>query len=320
MMPSGLLLGALALDAAFGDPDRAWHPVRRLGALITWGEGVARRDQRHLKLRGVGLALFVVGSAYLSGLVLVHAAALADQRWALQGWLSLGVQSLLVWLTLAVRGMLEHTAPVLAALKAGDLARARVAVGRIVGRDTSQLDERGVCRACLESVAEGLADGVIAPLFFAALGGAPLALAYRAVNTLDSMVGYKDERYLKLGWASARLDDVANWLPARKAALFTMVAALPLGLRAGAAWRMARRDAPKQPSPNSGWPEGAFAGALGVQLGGPIKYRGRVSEKATLGEPLLPLDLGALQRARRLFVMASVAAVLFYEVLAWFHV
>ena len=320
MMPSGLLAGALALDAAFGDPERAWHPVRRIGALISWGEGVARRNSRHLKLRGVGLALFVMGTVYLSGLVLVHAAALLDQSYGLCGWLSLGVQCTLVWLTLAVRGMVEHVTPVLQALKGGDLPQARVAVGRMVGRETAELDERGVCRACLESVAEGLGDGVIGPLFFAALGGAPLALAYRALNTLDSMVGYKDEPYRELGWASARLDDLANWLPARKAALFTIAAAWMLRLRAGAAWKVARRDGPKQPSPNSGWPEGAFAGALGVQLGGPIKYRGRLSEKAYLGEPLRPLDADAVKLSLRLFVAASLVAAVFYETMAWLRV
>ena len=320
MMPSGLLLGALGLDAIFGDPERAWHPVRRLGAFIHWGEGVARRDSRHMKLRGVGLAMLVVGATYLSGLVVVRAAGLLDGALALRGWFSLGVQAALVWMSLAVRAMVEHVSPVLHALKNGDLPQARLAVGRMVGRDTAELDERGVCRACLESVAEGLGDGVVGPLFFAALGGAPLALAYRAVNTLDSMVGYKDERYLQLGWASARLDDLASWLPARKAALFSILAAWMLGLDPQAAWRVARRDAKDQPSPNSGWPEGAFAGALGVQLGGPIKYRGRVSEKATLGEPLKPLDAQALRLGLRLFVAASVLAVLFYETLAWFHV
>lgn len=317
-MSPGLLLLALLLDAVWGDPDRPWHPVRRLGALIQALERVARRDTRHLKLRGVGLALAVVGIAYLAGLALMHAAALLDQHWGLHGWLSLGVGAVLLWSALAVRSMADHAIAVLAALELGDLPLARLAIARMVGRDTADLDERGICRALLETIAEGLCDGVVAPLFFALLGGAPLALAYRAVNTLDSMVGYKDEHYRELGWASARLDDLASWIPARKAALFTAIAAYAMRLSASGAVRTARRDGPRQPSPNSGWPEGAFAGALGVQLGGPLKYRGRVSDKALLGEPLRPLTAAVCRQGLTLFLVASVACASFYELGFWF--
>lgn len=316
-MISGLMAGALALDWAVGDPDRPWHPVRRIGALIRWAEDRARRRGGSLKRRGIGVALLVVGVAYLVGLLFERAGGLLDQALGLRGWLAFAVAVLLLWSSLAVRSMFDHAVAVLAALEAGDLVLARMAVARMVGRDSAELDERGVCRALLETVAEGLCDGVLAPLFFAYLGGAPLAVAYRAVNTLDSMVGHRDVHHAELGWASARLDDVANWLPARKAALFTVLGAVAMRLDGLAAWRVARRDARKQPSPNSGWPEGAFAGALGVQLGGPLKYRGRVAHKAPLGDPIRPLTATVCRQGLTLFLVASLFSAAVYEAFAW---
>ena len=255
----GVLAGALALDWAVGDPDRAWHPVRRMGAMLAWGEAWARRDPRHLKARGAVLALANLGLAWLAGWALIRAVAWADARWALEGWAIFAAQTVLVWSCIGVRSMLDHAVAVLAALELGDLTLARLAVARIVGRDTGGLDAPGVRRACLESVAESLGDGVVAPLFFAALGGGPLALAYRAANTADSLIGHKDEAYAQLGWAAARLDDLLNWVPARKAALCAVVGAYAMRLSASNALRCAREDGPRQPSPNSGWPEGAFA-------------------------------------------------------------
>lgn len=316
-MMHGLLLLAACLDWAWGDPDRVWHPVRRLGAFIQALERLARRDERHLKARGIGLALLVIAGAYLLGLLFMRAAGLLDRGLGLHGGLSLFVGAVLLWSTLGLRSMVDHAVPVVAALEMGDLTLARAAVAKMVGRETAELDERGVCRALLETLAEGLCDGVIGPLFFASMGGAPLAMAYRAANTLDSMLGYKDEHFAQLGWASAKFDDVLSWIPARKAAIYTMLAAFAMRLRAAAAWRSAREDGPKQPSPNSGWPEGAFAGALGVQLGGPLRYRGRVQDKALLGQPLRPLTPGVCRQGLTLFLVASVAAVAVYETLYW---
>jgi adenosylcobinamide-phosphate synthase len=208
-----------------------------------------------------------------------------------------------------MRSMCTHALDVLRPLEQGDVAAARRAVARIVGRDTADLDAAGVCRACLESVAESLGDGVVAPLFFAALAGAPAALAYRAANTADSMIGHRDPRYAELGWASARLDDVLNWIPARLAALCTAFAALPLGLAPWRSLRTAWTDGPLQPSPNSGWPEAAFAGALGVQLGGPLRYRGEAVIKAFLGPPLRSLDPAMGRKALALFLAATLVCV-----------
>jgi adenosylcobinamide-phosphate synthase len=317
-MTAGILAAAAALDLAVGDPDHAWHPVRRMGALIRWTEARARRDGRRLKLRGTGLVLLVLATVYACGLLALRAAAWADTDMGFEGWANFTVQALMVWSCLGIRSMTLHAQDVLAALRQGDLAGARLAVARIVGRDCAGLDEPGVCRACLESVAESLGDGVMGPLFFAGLGGGPLALVYRAANTLDSMLGHDDEEYRELGWASAKADDLLSWIPARKAALFAILAAAGMGLDFRSAWRVARKDARAQASPNSGWPEGAFAGALGVRLGGPLSYRGERVDKAFLGEARRPLDVAVCEQALKLFLAASLVAVLVDEALAWY--
>jgi adenosylcobinamide-phosphate synthase len=315
---------ALALDLGLGDPAWAWHPVRLIGQLIKFFEGRARQRGSALRRRGIGLALFVVGLTWLLATAALRGLEQIDVQFDCHAWLWLAGAAVLLKSSFAIRDLLAHARAVQRELDEGDLARARLAVGRIVGRDVSTLDERGVRRACLESVAESLGDGVVAPLFYAALGGPALALAYRAINTLDSMVGYKDEHYLELGWASAKLDDLASWVPARLAALITALAAGMLGLDAGAALKTALADAPQQPSPNAGWPEGAFAGALGVQLGGPVSYRGRSSVKATLGAALQPLDAAASAASLRLYACASgitvfLAALLSAGLDAWMH-
>jgi adenosylcobinamide-phosphate synthase len=313
----GALATALALDWAVGDPDGAWHPVRMMGAFLARGEAWARRDPRRLRARGVVLALANVGLAWGVGFCLLRCVAWVDGFYGLQGWAIFAAQALMVWSCIGVRSMLDHAVAVLAALELGDLTLARLAVARIVGRDTAGLDAAGVRRACLESVAESLGDGVVAPLFFGMLGGGPLALAYRAANTADSLIGHKDAAYAQLGWAAARLDDLLNWIPARKAALCATCAAYAMRLSASGALRCARQDGPKQPSPNSGWPEGAFAGALGVQLGGALSYRGQTVEKPTLGQARRPLDDAVLRQGLTLFLVASLVSVIVLELILW---
>ena len=310
---------ALALDLGLGDPEQPWHPVRLIGKAISLAEARARQKGKALKRRGVGLALLVVGGTWFVAAALLHFLAGLDVELSLGGWLMLIAGALVLKSSFAIRDLLQHAKQVHAELDAGDLTRARLAVARIVGRDVSRLDERGVRRACLESVAESLGDSVVAPLFYAMLGGPALALAYRALNTLDSMIGHKDEHYRDLGWASARLDDLANLIPARLAVLLTAFAAVVLGLDGGEAIRVARVDGPKQPSPNAGWPEGAFAGALGVQLGGPVSYRGQSSVKATLGEPRAPLDAAASGASLRLYAVTSVLMVALAASVAWWR-
>ena len=267
------------------------------------GRAIAAADARLPRTKAAGLVL---------ALGLPLAVGLADWLIARQlGRLAWGFQALMIYFCVASKDMLAHARAVLGALEAGDLLLARSRVAAIVGRDTAGLDEAGVLRATVESVAESFCDGVVAPLFFAFLGGAPWALAHKAVSTLDSMVGYKNARYAEFGWASARLDDLMNWIPARLSALVVALCSR----RPWAALRCALRDAPKQPSPNSGWPEAAFAGALGVQLGGASSYQGQVSQKALLGEAGRPLNLAAARESLGLFFRASLLTALIGELL-----
>jgi adenosylcobinamide-phosphate synthase len=205
-------------------------------------------------------------------------------------------------------------------LQHGRLTDARLAVGMMVGRDTAALDEHGVARALIETVAENTSDGVIAPLFWLCLGGPSAMAAYKAINTLDSMLGYKNERYLEFGWWSARTDDWANWIPARiTAALFWLIAALWPGMSGRDSVRVTIRDARHQPSPNSGYPEAAAAGALGVQLGGENRYAGAVSRKATLGDSSIRLlDWRTYSPMRVLLFGSSLcAAAMVFGVRGW---
>lgn len=292
------LPAAYLLDLFLGDPAWLTHPVVLLGRWIAW------LDRRLPRTRsgGVLLWLLVVIPAYgLTWGLLALAARLSP-------WAGHGVSLALLWSTLAARGLADAGTGVLRPLLAGDLPAARSRVGWIVGRDTAHLDEREVARAAVETVAENASDGVVAPILYAALGGAPLAMAYKAVNTLDSMVGYKNERYLHLGWASARMDDLWNWIPARLTALLLVAAAAPLGYPACRAAAVALRDARLHPSPNSGWPEAAVAGALGIRLGGLNLYGGRESFRAYLGDPLRPMEPLDIQRAVALMHVAGLFA------------
>jgi adenosylcobinamide-phosphate synthase len=197
---------------------------------------------------------------------------------------------LVIYTTIAARDLARHSMAVFRPLVAGDLVEARRRVGAIVGRDTDRLDEAGVARAAVESVAESTVDGVTAPLMFAVVAGPVGAMVYRAINTLDSLFGHQDERYERFGWAAARIDDLANYLPARLTARLVCLAALLLRLRPGLAWRTLLRDGRNHQSPNAGLTEAATAGALGVQLGGLNYYDGQPLEKPTIGEAVVPLS------------------------------
>jgi adenosylcobinamide-phosphate synthase len=195
-------------------------------------------------------------------------------------------------------------------LEQGDLPLARKEVGFLVGRNTDHLDEKEICRALIETVSENTSDGIIAPLFYLLIGGPPLAMAYKALNTLDSMVGYRNERYRYLGWASARGDDVANLIPSRLTALLFVLSSIILRKNWRGAWRTTWKDGRKNPSPNSGYPEAAMAGALGVQLGGKNFYFGRVEEKPLIGEPERPIDRNVAKESLRLMIANSLSVVI----------
>lgn len=300
------LLAACLLDAALGDPRRLPHPVRVMGYAIVRYERMARSMVRRpvmLKFAGVVLAVGLPGLVYgviwtiLEITARIHATA---HTLAVVG---------LSFTALAGRDLVDHALAVRQALKAGSLNDARKAVSNIVGRDTDRLPAPEVIRATVETIAESTADGVVSPLFYLMLGGPALALAFKAVSTLDSMIGHLDSRYRDIGWASARLDDAANWLPARVTGLLIVLAAAFTTQRMQAAWHILKRDAAKHPSPNSGRPEAAMAGALGVQLGGTNWYGARPTERPLLGDKENELAPHHIEAALRTMVVVSSMAV-----------
>jgi adenosylcobinamide-phosphate synthase len=299
----GALLIAVVADAISGDPRWLWrrvpHPVVLMGRAIVWLEarwldpalpGVVQAR------RGRVAGLLVIGASVV--------AALAVQELLIRlpfGWLLLG---LAMSTLIAARGLHDHVAAVATALEEG-LDQGRRAVAHIVGRDPASLDAHGVARAAIESTAENFADGVGAPLFWGVLLGLPGMAAYKAINTLDSMIGHRSARYRHFGRFAARLDDFANWLPARLSALLILAAALCLPTATPyAGWRALWRDAPRHRSPNAGWPEAAMAGALGLRLAGPRRYGGELVDDAWMGDGRATATPSDIRRALRLFALA----------------
>ncbi len=294
MRTATIALAALAAEAAAGYPDalhrRLPHPVALPAALISALErrwNAPERPEAQRRALGVAAALLVPALAASVGLGLAR---------ALRGR---GAPLLVAAATLglAQRSLHDHVAAVLRRLEAGDLPAARAAVARIVGRDTHALDASGVAAAALESLAESFGDGVVAPAAWLLAGGLPGLYAYKAINTADSLVGHREPRWRAYGWASARLDDLANLLPARLAGSL-------LCLAGGRGWRTMRRDAPGHASPNAGWPEAAMAGALGVRLGGPARYDGEAHARPTFGDGPPPTARD-LRRGLRLYLGAT---------------
>ncbi|RAR40419.1 adenosylcobinamide-phosphate synthase CbiB [Paenibacillus sp. MDMC362] len=298
-----VIWAAVVLDLLIGDPRWLPHPVIGMGKAIRRVEGWIRQratTAQSLKRAGILLPVIVAGGSFVLAWLLLELCG------AIHPWLAWGVEIVLIATTIAIKGLREAGLEVYGHLRSGHIAEARRALSMVVGRDTGHLDEPEIVRGTVETVAENIVDAVIAPLLFSLIGGAPLAMAYRAVNTLDSMVGYKNDKYQHIGWASARLDDIANWIPARlTAGLLTVVAAM-LSLQWKKAIKMVRRDAQKHPSPNSGFPESAVAGALGVRLGGENSYQGVISFRAYMGDPERPLEAEHIRVTNRLLLGVSV--------------
>lgn len=302
-----VVLLAFLLDLLIGDPRWLPHPVILIGKFITRMERFLRRPRdthKQDKLHGVFLVIFVVGLTYVAVWEIVR-----FFTW-LHPYAGYAVSVFLIAQSLAAKGLAQAGLAVIRPLQKGDISEARRQVAMVVGRDTAELDEDGVSRAAMETIAENLSDGVIAPLLYAFLGGAPLALAYKAANTLDSMVGYKNDKYLYFGWASAKFDDIVNYVPARLSGIFLLLAGLISGRNVFRAIKTWIRDAKVHPSPNGGVPESVMAGLLGVRLGGMNYYGGIESFRGYLGEPLNPLQAKSLHAAVRLMIEASAAAVL----------
>ncbi len=305
---------ALLLDWLIGDPRWLVHPVVIMGRYITGLEDCLRRgatSARSLRWRGALLAVTLVGGSWLSTWLTVRLALL------IHPWLGTLLSVWLLSTTLAARGLERAARQVELPLTSGDLPNARQALSMIVGRDTEQLPLQEIVRGVVETVAENTVDGVISPLIYAFIGGAPLAMAYKAVNTLDSMVGHLDERYRHFGWFSARLDDWANLLPARISAVLLSLAATISGHDGRRSWRTVRRDAHKHPSPNGGWPESAVAGALGVRLGGLNYYDCEPDQRSYLGDPHRELDLMDIGRTVRLMWLTTYEAATLGVAISW---
>ncbi|MCI8477510.1 MAG: cobalamin biosynthesis protein CobD [Oscillospiraceae bacterium] len=305
---TGAVVCGFLLDLLLADPPWIPHPVVAMGRVITALEGWLRGHFPKTpegELRG-GL---VLAAALPIGTFLISAAlcGLVARLHPAAGFL---LQSVWCWQVLALKGLAVESGRVFAALNRGELSAGRQAVSRIVGRDTQGLTTEGVIKAAVETVAENFSDGVAAPLFYLLIGGAPLALAYKAVNTMDSMVGYRTGRYLYFGRAAARLDDGVNYIPARLAALLWIAAAFLTGHSGKNAWRIWRRDRRNHPSPNSAQTESACAGALGVQLAGPVSYFGQVCQKPTIGDPLRPVEPEDILRANQMLYGAGVLALM----------
>lgn len=293
---------AYVVDLFFGDPPGYPHPVKLIGRAISFFEKRLLQwahtpwMQRFL---GIILALTIVSGAGIFTWAIIRMAA----------WVHPVFSSVIIiffaYTTLATRNLYDEARKVIKVLEQGDITLARKRMGFLVGRDTDRLDEKEICRALIETISENTSDGVVAPLFYLLIGGPPLAMAYKALNTLDSMVGYRNDRYRYLGWASARGDDLANLIPSRLTALLFILSSFFLRKNWRGAWRATWRDGRKNPSPNSGYPEAAMAGALGVQLGGKNFYFGRVEEKPLIGEPERSIDRNSVKESLHLMIVNS---------------
>ncbi len=316
MTGRGLLIAGM-LDALLGDPRWIPHPVRGMGAVITWFDGRIRilcQSDQTLRIAGVCLATGLPAGIYVSATFVI------GQATSFSPLLGQAVEIGLAYTTLAGRDLFDHVQAVSRELAQGNLPGAREAVAMIVGRDHAALTESEIVRATVETIAESTSDGIIAPLVYLTLGGAPLALAFKALSTLDSMVGHRNERYEYFGWASARLDDAANWIPARLTGSFIALAA---GLvtrqwsRVRESWYILHRDGDKHASPNSGRPEAAMAGALGIQLGGRNYYDGVLREGELIGEANTPLTPGHIHQALRIMVATCALGLLIALLSLW---
>ena len=294
---------AFLLDIMIGDPRWFPHPVRMIGVCIEYCEKVLRRLVPSEQVGGIFLAFIIVIGTYLVTYQLLI--FFYEIRW------SLGIITsiVIIFFSLSTRDLLRETRNVLNALKSGNLKNARKNLSRIVGRDTQNLSEEQIATGCIETSAENIVDGIIAPLFYAFIGGPALAMAYKSINTLDSMVGYKNDKYIDFGRASAKLDDIANYIPARIAAVVLPIASYLCGADYSNSVKILKRDGQKHPSPNSGIPEAAIAGALGIRLGGPSIYNDVSSYKPFIGDQQKDVSFDDINSASKIVMVSAIISV-----------
>ncbi|MEG0155174.1 MAG: adenosylcobinamide-phosphate synthase CbiB [Lachnospiraceae bacterium] len=303
MMTLAACVTGFCLDLLFGDPVWRYHPVRLMGALIVKLEALLRKflgtTKERLIFAGGILCVLVCGISTLIPILLLYGAGL------LHPLVRYGMESGMCYLLLATKSLYKESQKVYVQLQKPDVCGARQAVSMIVGRDTEGLTPEGITKATVETVAENTSDGVVAPLLYMLLGGAPLGFFYKAINTMDSMIGYRNESYLYLGRIAARLDDIANYIPARISALLMILSAFLLRMDGKNAWRMFRRDRFKHASPNSAQTEAVCAGALQIQLAGNACYFGEVHEKEYIGDSLRPVVNEDIKKAGWLLYLTA---------------
>jgi len=301
------------LDRLFGDPQWLPHPIRFIGMLVKRGEKILRKfcsTPQSQIVGGAALSLSVIFITFTITLLIVIVS------YSIHLWLGLIVSSLICYQVLAVKCLRDEGTAIYIELKQNNLEGARQKLSMIVGRDTATLDESRIIKSTVETIAENTSDGAIAPLIFMLIGGAPLGLLYKAINTLDSMIGYKNEKYLYFGRFAARLDDIANFIPARISAILMIGAARLLGFDYRGAWKIFKRDRFNHPSPNSAQTESVCAGALGVQLAGPNYYFGKLVEKPTIGDATRPIEPTDISKSIKLMYSAF-ALCLLMGIMIW---
>lgn len=306
-----VVLAGFLMDCLFGDPQWLPHPIRFIGWLISAGEKLLRRIFPGSKggeiAAGAVLALAVPVISFGVSWLLLQAAAM------IHIWLKYALETLFCYQIFAAKSLKDESMRVYRHIKAEDIEGSRKYLSWIVGRDTGHLDFRQITKAVVETIAENTSDGVIAPMIFMLIGGAPLGFLYKGVNTLDSMVGYKNDKYINFGKVSAISDDVFNYIPARLTGLAMVLAAFFTGLDGKNAWKIYRRDRHNHASPNSAHPESACAGALRVQLAGDAYYFGKLYKKKTIGDDLRPIEAEDIPRTARLMYGAALLCLAVFE-------
>ncbi|MGL4913095.1 MAG: adenosylcobinamide-phosphate synthase CbiB [Romboutsia sp.] len=296
------------VDLIVGDPYSFPHPVRYIGKLIKITERNIRKiskNDKELKIGGFFLWIITVGVTYLVTYGIVKLSSFNDIMYIL-------ANSFIIYTTLATKCLKDEAVKIYEVLKTGDLEKSRVQLSYIVGRDTTNLSKAEIIRATVETVAENTVDGIIAPMFYAFIGGAPLAMAYKAINTLDSIVGYKNDKYIDLGFASAKIDDIANYVPARISVMLMTIGSLILGYDYKRCFKVSIRDRKNHKSPNCAYPEGAVAGALGVQLGGTNIYFGKAVYKPTIGDKSREIEKDDIVRTNKIMYATSVTSMVVF--------